>query len=123
MTAQQGQVLLADEVAVHERDELHDLIAEGHRRGFLTVEQITARLEEVELTKEEVGELRAHLVEQGIDILYADGKPPGGMDRKGARQASRAATSADAGSDASPDLTVEPPLDSPRLYVRSIGRV
>ena len=48
MTAQQGQVLLADEVAVHERDELHDLIAEGHRRGFLTVEQITARLEEMQ---------------------------------------------------------------------------
>src|SRR4051794_5889655 len=123
MNAQQGQVLLADEAPIHELDELKELIAEGHGRGFLTVEQITARLEEVELTKEQVGELRTHLVEQGIDILYADGKPPGGIDRKGAGRASRAETAPHAGSDTPPDLTVEPSLDSLRLYLRSIGKV
>ena len=68
-------MLLADDVSVTEMDELRPLIAEGQERGFLTIEQIATSLEEVEVTKEQVAELHAYLVEQGIDILSADGKP------------------------------------------------
>ena len=46
---------------VLEIDELRPLIAEGQERGFLTVEQIAAALEEVEVTKEQVAELHAYL--------------------------------------------------------------
>ena len=52
-------VLLADEAPITELDELRALIAEGQERGFLTFEQITTCLEEVEVTKEQVQELHA----------------------------------------------------------------
>jgi RNA polymerase primary sigma factor len=117
------QELLADETPIHDREELQDLIAEGLERGFLTVEQITARLEEVEVTKEQVGELHAHLVEQGIDILYADGKPPADADRKAAERKSDTPPAEGGRAKAAVDLTIEPSLDSLRLYLRSIGRV
>ncbi len=69
------EVLLGDEVSVVEMEELRPLILEGQDRGFLTIEQIAASLQEVEVTKEQVLDLHAYLVEQGIDILSADGKP------------------------------------------------
>ena len=72
-----AEVLLADEAPIIELDELGALIAEGQERGFLTIEQITALLEEVDVTKEQVRELHAHLYEQGID------------DRRRRRQADR----------------------------------
>ena len=49
-----AEVLLADEAPIHELDELRDLIAAGHERGFVTIEEITTCLEEVEVTKEQV---------------------------------------------------------------------
>jgi RNA polymerase primary sigma factor len=114
------EVLLPDEAPIHELDELKELIAEGHERGYLTVEQITERLEEVEVTKEQVGELHAHLVEQGIDILYADGKPPADAERRAERKGTE---TTDGARKPAVDLTVEPSLDSLRLYLRSIGKV
>ena len=68
-------VLLADDAPIAERDELRELIAEGQERGFLTIEQITTCLEEVEVTKEQVVELHGFLDEHGIAIVSADGKP------------------------------------------------
>src|SRR3954466_4272222 len=113
------EALLADEAAIHEIDELRPLIAEGQERGFLTVEQIAASLEEVEVTKEQVAELHAYLLDQGIEVLSADGKPvtasePDGRSRKDAPDGPRKPEI---------DLTVEPSLDSLRLYLRSIGKV
>jgi RNA polymerase primary sigma factor len=116
-------VLLADEAPIVELDELRPLILEGQERGFLTFERIAACLEEVEITKEQVQELHAYLEEHGIDVVDADGRPAkvdGGHD-----------TVAEAVSDGAPaerrkptvDLTVEPSLDSLRLYLRAIGRV
>jgi len=52
--------------------ELRPLIAEGQERGTLTVEQIAASLEEVEVTKEQIAELHAYLLDQGIEIVTAD---------------------------------------------------
>jgi RNA polymerase primary sigma factor len=117
-----ADVLLADEAPIHELDELRLLVASGHERGFITIEEITSCLEEIEVTKEQVSELHHHLVDQGIDILGADGKPvAGGSEPKRDKDD-------DPTGDATPkkpeiDLTVEPSLDSLRLYLRSIGRV
>src|SRR4051794_19131230 len=105
--------LLADEAPILELPELQTLIAHAHERGTITLEEITACLEEIEVSKEQVAELHAHLVDEGIEILDAKGKP---NQRAGAARADEAAAGA-------ADLTVEPSLDSLRLYLRSIGKV
>jgi RNA polymerase primary sigma factor len=100
-------------------DELRPLLADARERGFLTLEDLARCLEDVEVTKEQLRDLRAHLVDQGIEVLAADGSaaqwapPEHAEDKDGADQAKRAEI----------DLTVEPSLDSLRLYLRSIGRV
>ncbi|MCW3063095.1 MAG: polymerase, sigma 70 subunit, RpoD subfamily [Solirubrobacterales bacterium] len=112
-------VLLADEEAILDVEELRSLIAEGQERGFLTFEQIATCLEELEVTKEQVRELHAHLDEQGIDVVGTDGKP---VPRESVRSDEPLAAAARPAK-AEIDLTVEPSLDSLRLYLRSIGKV
>ncbi|MFL5845322.1 MAG: sigma-70 family RNA polymerase sigma factor [Solirubrobacteraceae bacterium] len=107
-------------------DELRPLIAEGQEKGSLSFEQIASCLEEVEVTKEQVQELHAHLVEQGIEIVGADGKAV--SSESGRVEAAAEARKSRANGEEAPkkqeiDLTVEPSLDSLRLYLRSIGRV
>ena len=119
-----GVALLAEqpETPFGDIEELRTLLTEGRERGYLTFEQIAACLEEVDVNKEQVQQLHAHLVENGIDVVAGDGK--------------LAAASADGAQPVPPpdgqspatkklelDLTVEPSLDSLRLYLRSIGRV
>ena len=96
-------------------DELRSLIADGRERGYLTFEQIAATLEEVEVTKEQVHGLHAYLIEHGVDVIAEDGLTA----YKEAKEAGQP------GQSKKPelDLTVEPSLDSLRLYLRSIGRV
>jgi len=118
-------VLLADEAPIHELDELRPLIAEGQEKGSLTFEQIAACLEEVEVTKEQVHELHAYLDEQGIDVVGSDGRA---ATSEAAKVEAAAAARREASPDEGPkkpqiDLTIEPSLDSLRLYLRSIGRV
>ena len=101
-----------------EAEELRALLAEGRERGYLTFEEIASCLEEVEVTKEQVQSLHAHLVESGVDVVSHDGPSAGPSARLAAA----------GGHPAAPkkleiDLTVEPSLDSLRLYLRSIGRV
>ncbi len=115
------EALLVDEAPITEIDELRPLIAEGQERGFLTIEQIAASLEEVEVTKEQVAELHAYLEGEGIDIVNADGKPA--VSEAGRFEPSAGRTKDDGPRKPEIDLTVEPSLDSLRLYLRSIGRV
>ena len=115
-------ILLADEAPITELDELRPLIAEGQERGFLTFGQIEACLEEVEVTKEQLQELHSYLEEQGIDVVEADGKPLK-RDAGGGDNASAAQSQSEERKKLEIDLTVEPSLDSLRLYLRSIGRV
>jgi RNA polymerase primary sigma factor len=118
-------VLLGDETPIAELDELQGIIAEAQERGFLTFAELEACLEEVEATKEQVQELHSYLDEQGIVVVGADGrvaKSEGSSVEANARRRTEEP-------DAEPvkkvevDLTVEPSLDSLRLYLRSIGRV
>jgi RNA polymerase primary sigma factor len=125
----QDVVLLSDETPIAELDELRPLIAEAHERGFVRFADVEACLEEVEVTKEQVQELHAYLEENEIAIVGADGalaRSEGSTVEAGAgrRSAVRAGEA-----DPEPrrrveiDLTVEPSLDSLRLYLRSIGKV
>jgi RNA polymerase primary sigma factor len=106
---------LQDDLRFQDSDELRSLIAEGRERGYLTFEQIASTLEEVEVTKEQVRDLHAYLIEHGVDVIAKDGL----ASTKQAKEAGPA------GQAKKPelDLTVEPSLDSLRLYLRSIGRV
>ena len=124
----ENRVLLADDAPIHELEELRALITEGQERGFLTFEDISAALEEVEVTKEQVRELHAYLSEQGIDVVGADGRNvTSEAARVEAAAEARKARASGGGGDAPRkpelDLTIEPSLDSLRLYLRSIGRV
>jgi RNA polymerase primary sigma factor len=118
-----GGPLLANEgdAPFSDVEELQLLVAEGRERGFLTFEEVAATLEEVEVTKEQIQDLHGYLVEHGIDVVSQDGSPvtlsspepkgeDGGKDPSGSKKPEI-------------DLTVEPSLDSLRLYLRSIGRV
>jgi RNA polymerase primary sigma factor len=99
-----------------EADELQRLIALGRERGYLTFEEIATTLEEVDVTKEQVSRLHAHLVEHGVEVIAEEGVT--------AYKEQRAEAAANGQpKKAELDLTVEPSLDSLRLYLRSIGKV
>ncbi len=118
--------LLSDEAPISELDEFRGLIAEGQERGFLTFEQIASCLEEFEATKEQVQELHSYLDDQGITVVESDGKlARSELGSVEARAAAAADPDTSRGRDkpVEVDLTVEPSLDSLRLYLRSIGRV
>jgi RNA polymerase primary sigma factor len=105
----------ADEQPLADVEELRGLIAQGRERGYLTFEQIAATLEEVEVTKEQVSALHSHLIEHGVDVIAEDGVS--------AYKEQKAADSNGQPKKPELDLTIEPSLDSLRLYLRSIGRV
>ena len=108
-----GQSVASGEQAFVDTDELRGLVARGTERGYLTFEEIASTLEEVEVDKEQVGELHSHLVDQGIDVIAADGVTAYKESKDKEKGTSKQEL----------DLTVEPSLDSLRLYLRSIGRV
>jgi RNA polymerase primary sigma factor len=97
-------------------EELRALIVLGRERGYLTFEQIAATLEEVEVTKEQVASLHSHLVEHGVDVIAEDGVSAY-KEQRGAEASNGQLKKPEL------DLTVEPSLDSLRLYLRSIGQV
>jgi RNA polymerase primary sigma factor len=111
------QSVAPDEQAFIDSEELRALVTRGTERGYLTFEEIASTLEEVELTKEQVSELHSRLVDQGVDVIAADGvtayKESKGAEGESNGQAKRQEL----------DLTVEPSLDCLRLYLRSIGSV
>jgi RNA polymerase primary sigma factor len=130
--AEKAEVLLADngggpahagdqpaleggEPALPDSEDLRGLIVQGRERGYLTFEEISGALDEVEVTKEQVRDLHAYLIEHGVDVIAEDGLTAY-IEAKGESQP---------GQHKKPelDLTVEPSLDSLRLYLRSIGRV
>ncbi len=119
MSAKEETALLEQpEGPLGEIEELRGLLAEGRERGYLTAQEIAACLEEIEVTREQVSQLHAHLLESGVDVLAEDdGRPLPDSERTGA------ADGKDGRRKVELDLTVEPNLDSLRLYLRSIGRV
>jgi len=106
---------LNGDLPFQDTEELRTLISQGQERGYLTFEEIAGTLEEVEVTKEQVSELHTYLIEHGVDVIAENGLTA----YKEAKEGNKP------GESKKPelDLTVEPSLDSLRLYLRSIGRV
>jgi RNA polymerase primary sigma factor len=108
--------MLSVEIALPDVEELHKLVEQGQDKGFLTYDEIVPALEDVELTKEQIEDFFAYLVDHSIELLEGEQHkalpqeqpPPAPEDEKTAPKL---------------DLTVEPSLDSLRLYLREIGKV
>ena len=67
--AAREEALLAD--AALEGEELRELITEGQERGYLTHDEVAARLEEFDLSDDQVRELHGHLAEVGVEVIAA----------------------------------------------------
>ena len=99
------------EIPLPDVDEMRALVVDGRDKGFLTYDEIVDVLQEADVTKDQIEDFYSHLLELGIEVLDADGEV---IARGAAAQTERAPEL---------DLTVEPSLDSLRLYLREIGRV
>jgi RNA polymerase primary sigma factor len=106
--------MLQVEVSLPEIEELQKLVADGQDKGFLTYDEIVSGLEEVDLTKEQVEEFYTYLIDHGIELME-------GVEHKMPPHEEPAL--AEEQKVPKLDLTVEPSLDSLRLYLREIGRV
>ena len=93
-----------------ELDELSRLVADALEHGQIAGEVLRAALEEADAGREQAVELYAHLEEHGVEIT--------GVEEAAEDEPVEIAPAA-----RELDLTVEPSLDSLRLYLRSIGRV
>jgi RNA polymerase primary sigma factor len=110
-------VSLLAEMPFTEVDELRTVVAEARERGYVTPEELAAPLEDSDASREQVVELHQYLIENGIDVVSEEEARTAAQDSAPARDAIRVPKKVEL------DLTVEPSLDSLRLYLRSIGRV
>ncbi|HEY7258904.1 MAG TPA: sigma-70 family RNA polymerase sigma factor, partial [Gaiellales bacterium] len=104
--------MLTVDTALADIEELRTLVQEGHDKGYLTYDEVATTLEEVELTKEQLEDFYTYLLDHNIELLDADSKQTAQGD---------AALHGEKAPEL--DLTVEPSLDSLRLYLREIGKV
>src|SRR5919109_1526891 len=110
--------MLTVDIALPEVEELQRLVQEGQEKGFLTYYEIVSALEEVELTKEQVEDFYTYLIDHSVELVEGENHkhPP--------HEQPALAETEDANAKAPKlDLTVEPSLDSLRLYLREIGKV
>src|SRR5437868_3465359 len=106
--------MLTVEISLPEVEEIQKLVQEGLEKGVLNYDEIASALDDVELTKEQIEDFYTYLIDHSIDLLEGEvhKHPPHEQlappeEEKGPKL----------------DLTVEPSLDSLRLYLREIGKV
>src|SRR5579864_3125343 len=108
--------VLTVDISLPEVEELQKLVAEGTEKGFLTYDEIVNGLEDVELTKEQVEDFYTYLIDHGIELMEGEQHKTPPHEQPQPEDDKAAATP-------KLDLTVEPSLDSLRLYLREIGKV
>jgi RNA polymerase primary sigma factor len=108
--------VLTVEISLPDVEELHKLVADGKEKGFLNYDEIVKGLEDVELTKEQAEDFYTYLTEHNIDLVEGEEhKAPPHQEVQPEDEKVPAIPKL--------DLTVEPSLDSLRLYLREIGKV
>ena len=60
--------MLSVDIALPEVEELQRLVEQGLEKGFLTYDEIVAGLDDVELTKEQVEDFYAYLIDHSIEL-------------------------------------------------------
>jgi RNA polymerase primary sigma factor len=106
--------LLTVDISLPDVEELHKLVQDGTEKGFLTYDEIVAGIEEVDLSKEQIEDFYTYLIDHSIELVEGEQhkhppheQPALAEEEKGPKL----------------DLSVEPSLDSLRLYLREIGKV
>jgi RNA polymerase primary sigma factor len=106
--------LLTVDISLPDVEELHKLVQDGLEKGFLNYDEIASGLDDVELSKEQIEDFYTYLIDHGVELVEGEThkhppheQPQPEEDVKTPKL----------------DLTVEPSLDSLRLYLREIGKV
>ncbi len=106
--------MLTVDISLPDVEELHKLVQDGTEKGFLTYDEIVAGLEDVDLSKEQIEDFYTYLIDHSIELVEGENhkhppheQPALAEEEKGPKL----------------DLSVEPSLDSLRLYLREIGKV
>ncbi|HET7128553.1 MAG TPA: RNA polymerase sigma factor RpoD [Gaiellaceae bacterium] len=107
--------MLTVDIALPDVEELQKLVASGQEKGFLTYDEIVKGIEEVELTKEQVEDFTTYLIDHGVELVEGEEHKRLPHEQPLVEEEVKAAPKL--------DLTVEPSLDSLRLYLREIGKV
>jgi RNA polymerase primary sigma factor len=107
---------LWSEAGPPDAEELRRLVVDGLEKGFLTYDEIAAALEDVGLTRELSEDFYSYLVERSIDLVE-------GEQHKQPSHEQPALVEDDGKGAPKLDLSVEPSLDSLRLFMREIGKV
>jgi len=107
--------MLTVEIVLPEVEELQRLVIEGVDKGVLNYDEIAAALEDVELTKEQAEDFYACLIDHGIELV--EGETNKHLPHEQPLVPEEEAKTPKL------DLSIEPSLDSLRLYLREIGRV
>jgi RNA polymerase primary sigma factor len=107
--------LLTVEISLPEVEELQKLVQEGLEKGVLNYDEIATGLDEVDLTKEQIEDFYTYLVDHGVELVEGETHkhPPHEQPNLAEEEVKTPKL----------DLTVEPSLDSLRLYLREIGKV
>ena len=132
---------------VIEMEELQGILAGARDRGFVSAASLRLAADEAELSSEQTQDLFSYLEEHAIEVveseysgaeLQANGQTPDADPSESEHSASERDNDAEQETDeeargvrarlqelkrAEVDLSVDPSLDSLRLYLRSIGRV
>jgi RNA polymerase primary sigma factor len=108
--------MLSVETALPEVEELQKLVEQGQEKGFLTYDEIVKSLDDVDLTKEQLEDFTTYLIDHSIELVE-------GEQHKTLPHEQPIVAPEEVASAPKLDLTVEPSLDSLRLYLREIGKV
>ncbi|MDQ5820221.1 MAG: RNA polymerase sigma factor RpoD [Actinomycetota bacterium] len=106
--------MLTVDIALPDVEELHKLVQDGQEKGFLTYDEIANSLEEVELSKEQIEDFYTYLIDHSIELMEGEQHKHPPHEQPALAEEEKVPKL---------DLTVEPSLDSLRLYLREIGKV
>ena len=107
--------MLTVDISLPDVEELQKLVQDGLEKGFLTYDDIVGGLEEVELTKEQIEDFYTYLIDHGVELVEGEQHKSPPHEQPALAEDEKTAPKL--------DLTVEPSLDSLRLYLREIGKV
>jgi RNA polymerase primary sigma factor len=106
--------LLTVDIALPEVEELQKLVQDGQEKGFLSYDEIAAALEDVELTKDQAEDFTTYLIDHGVELVEGEKHKALPFEQQPQPEEDKTAPKL--------DLSVEPSLDSLRLYLREIGK-